>query len=331
MFECSGWNSWLRRQSRHALILALLFVHSGCRSGVTAESAQAATPAPQAPPAQLPAAQAPVAQAPRNGPGPEWSESGRARQFVGADLFNHIDGGAELFLELGFNQLTVRRFTDGKATLAQEVYEMKDPTAARGIYLRFRGKGLPVTGVHGRNVGGRYQIIAQKDRYFVQLTSASGDERLVPAMSDLVNNALASIPNDGNVALLDLLPAEGLVPNSEAIVCGPYSLQSVFTLGEGDILDLNGERCGIAGDYETEQDGGFTRMIVAYGRPEIASAALQHLLQGLDQQLEIIRRDASMVVFHDSEGRFGSVSVADDKLDLRLHLVRDPGAANPPE
>jgi len=229
---------------------------------------------------------------------------------------------------MGFREAIVRRYRNGNAALAHEVYEMKDATAARGMYLRLRGRGTPVAGVTGRNFGNRYQIAAQKDRYFIQVTNVTGEEQSLPAMVGLVNQAIGAIAADSDVALLNLLPVVGLVPDSEVIVCGPYALQGVFVLGEGDVLQLQGRRCGVAGDYQTEREGNFTRLIVAYGSAEVAQGAFQHLLQGLDPQLQVVRRDERTVVFRDADGQFGSVSVWADQLEIRLHLVREPGGAD---
>ena len=294
-------------------------MQAGCRcggsSGTVAVSISASATAP--------------AQTCPDGPGAEWTESGRPRKYVSQDLFNHIDGAAELFLELGFREAVVWRYSNGDAVLSYEIYEMKDATAARGIYLHFRGRGIPVAGVAGRNVGNRSQIVAQKDRFFVQITNITGEEKSLPAMVKLVNQATAAIPNDGDVPVLNHLLAEGLVPGSEIIVRGPYSLQSVVTLGEGDILQLQGERCGIAADYKTEKEGSLTRLIVAYGGAEAAQAAFNHLQQGLDSQLQVLRRDEHSLVFRDPDGQFGHVVIDGDKLDIRLHLVGEPGVKRP--
>jgi len=306
--------------SGSALILLPFLAQFGCRfGGLPSTVTMSVSPSAAAP-----------AQTHPDGPGQEWTEVGRPRKFVSQDLFNHIDGAAELFLEMGFREVIVRRYNRGDAVLACEVYEMKDPTAARGIHLHFRGRGTPVEGVVGRNVGNRSQIVAQKDRFFIQITNITGEEQSLPAMVKLVNQATAAIPNDTDVPLLNLLPAEGLVLGSEVVVRGPYSLQSVFTLGEGDILQLQGERCGIAADYKTEREGSFTRLTVAYGRPEVAQAAFKHLLQGLDSQLQVLRRNDHAAVFRDFNGQFGCATAKDDKLDIRLHLVREPGAAETP-
>jgi hypothetical protein len=321
MCNAISWAAGAWRWSRHALVLLPIFAQAACRSGCAPATAPLAV-------TSAPAATRP-AQAHLEALGPEWTESGRPRRFVGQDLFNHIDGAAETFLEMGFREVTVRRYVNGDATLTEEVYEMNNPTAARGMYLRLRGRGTPVAGVAGRNYGNHYQIAAQKDRYFIQVTNVSGEEQSLPAMVRLVNRATAAIPDDGGVPVLSLLPPEGLVPGSEAVVCGPYALQSIYTLGEGDILQLQGQKCGIAADYQTQQEGSFTRLIVAYSCPEAAQSAFQHLVQGLDPQLQVLRRNEHTAVFRDSNGQFGSVTVSSDKLDIRLHLAREPGAGNP--
>lgn len=268
------------------------------------------------------------AQTVAESPGPGWTQTAQPRRIIGQDLFNHIDGAAEGFIEMGFREMTLHRYANGDATLTREVYEMKDPTAARGIYLRFRGRGTPVAGVIGRNFGNQYQIAAQKDRYYIQVTNVTGEEQSLPAMVKLTNQATVAIPNDAGVPLLAFLPTDGLVPNSEVLVCGPVSMQGVFVFGEGDVLQLQGKIWGIAGDYQSDQDGKFTRLIIPYNQPTPAQAAFKNLQSALDPQFQVLRRDESTLTFRDADAQFGSVTVTNDRLDIRLHLARDPSPAN---
>jgi len=304
-----------------AALVLLCLLPVACRTA----KGPAAPAVPNAAPDADPRADIAPAQEPLTAPAPGWTESAPPRQYVGKDLFNHIDGGAEVFLEIGFRDVTVRTFSAGQATITLEVYAMTSPTAARGMYLRFRGRGSAVAGVTSRNVGDRYQITAQKDRYFIQITNASGAERCLPPMVNLANQILAAIPQDGEVPLLGLLPAEGRVPGTEAIVCGPYALQNIFTLGDGDILQLQGERCGVAADYTTENGARITWLIVAYRDSEYAQAAFAHLADGLDPHLQVLQRDEDTLVLRDLDDQFGSVALRADQLDIRLHLPAAPG------
>lgn len=84
---------------------------------------------------------------------PGWKRSGKAVAFIKADLFNYIDGGAELFLEFGFEKLSIQRYARGKSELTLEVYEMDSPESALGIYLTKCGLETPVKGIAARNSG----------------------------------------------------------------------------------------------------------------------------------------------------------------------------------
>jgi hypothetical protein len=80
-----------------------------------------------------------------------WKKTGLARTFISQDLFNHIDGGAELFLEFGFVRLLVQTYGGGSSELTAAVYEMESAAAALGIYLMKMGKETPFSEIAARN------------------------------------------------------------------------------------------------------------------------------------------------------------------------------------
>jgi len=116
-----------------------------------------------------------------------WEAAGRPRSFIEKDLFNHINGGAELFLEFGFARLLVQPYAGGgKDELVLEVYEMTEPAAALGIYLMSAGRETPWPEIPARNSSEEAQIVAVKGRYFLKVEhydSGPGlrpDDRLGP-------------------------------------------------------------------------------------------------------------------------------------------------------
>lgn len=289
---------------------------AGCQHGKTAESAADPEPPPSA------AQAVPEAQPPR--PPEGWTPAATPRRFVGADLFNHIDGAAEVFLELGFRRVLVQGYDRDDTTLDFHIYEMESPTAARAMFLRLRGKGTAVPGVTGRNVGNRYQITAQQSRFLVQVNNPEGNESDTPAMTELANRTLQSLPANEEVGILAVLPEEGKVPGSEAIVRGPYTLQSICTLGEGDILQMNGQVFGVAADYETKANGRFTRLIIPYPDANAARAAFANLRSHLDPELRPVQQDARSIVFQDYRNQFGDAVLRKNTLDIRVGLSNDP-------
>lgn len=275
--------------------------------------------------------------APRALCGPEefgagWKRAGPPRVFEGLDLFNHIDGAAELFLELGFRRVVIERYRRAAAEIGLELYEMEEPAGARGLYYHFRGRGLRVPGVVGRHVGNRYQIIMQKGRHFVQVNNFRGDEDCVADMAILANHVWGDLPDDEEVEILNLLPDSGRVADSEVIVRGVYTLNAVYTLGHGDVLRLAGQTYGVAADYRSPDGSTFTRLVVSYDNAAAALAAYHHLVECLDPSLEVLQQDENTVVFRDRDGEYGVAAVIDHVLELRMRLASLPegGPDTPP-
>jgi len=289
---------------------------AGCQHGEMVESA--ANPQP------LPVAAREDAELQPPPPPEGWVSAAPPRRFVGADLFNHIDGAAEVFLELGFRRVLVQGFDRGENTIDVLIYEMQDAPAARAMFLRLRGKGTGVPGVSGRNVGNRYQITAQQSRFFVQVNNPAGNEIDTPAMAELANRTLRSLPADEEVGILAVLREEGKVPGSEAIVRGPYTLQSICTLGEGDVLQMHGQVSGVAADYETKAAGRFTRLVIPYPDADAARAAFAILRSHLDPELRPVRQGERSIVFQDYRNQFGDAALRENTIEIRVGLSREP-------
>jgi hypothetical protein len=243
--------------------------------------------------------------------------------FQGGGLFDFIDGGAEIFLEFGFKRVLVQRYVKGGAELTLEAYEMTDADAALGIYLMKCGVEEPVAGIPARNTGDPAQLTILKGRYFLHVNSFGPKADLLPEMVRLAGRALDAIPDERPSRHLDRLPVEGRVPGSARLIRGPYALQSIVTLGEGDILLLAGRSVAVAADYLA--DGGpWTLILVPYPDETAAKAARAHLWANLDSYLEVVRESAGGFVFKDFKNRFGKVRLTGSVLEIRLNLVRPP-------
>jgi hypothetical protein len=252
-----------------------------------------------------------------------WKKNGPMKVFTSEDLYGHINGGAEAFLELGFEQLTVQKYKDGANELAVEIYRMSDPTSARGIYLSKCGKQTPDPGFKERHTASRQQILWQRHRYYIVLYNTAGGAANAPTLVKTAQAMAPRLPADAPVPVLDVLPAAGLVPGSARVIRGPVSLQALYTLGDGDILQLGGKITGAAGDYK-DPSGATTLIIVDYPTPAAAAAAFKHLTANLDSYLKPTSTTGTKLVFQDYEKKFGVVTVAGRRLRVQLHLTKAP-------
>jgi hypothetical protein len=253
-----------------------------------------------------------------------WKKSGRPSTFIKADLFNHIDGGAELFLEYGFDKLLVQGYARGKSELTLDIYEMESPESALGIYLTKCGQETPVAGIRARNSGEKSQLTILKSKYFVYVNNFDGDAKNLPAMVALANKALESIPVVPSEGWLEQLPKESLVDRSQRLIRGPVALQPFYTFGEGDILELRGKIFGMLANYRGEGNAVYTRLIIPYPDQKQALSVYENLKANLDPYLKILSTRANGFVFLDFKKKYGVVKLRDSKLDIRFNLPSLP-------
>ncbi len=264
--------------------------------------------------------QAVRAEAPVPGPAfaAGWAASGPQRVFTGQDLFNQIDGGAELFLEFGFARLRLQAFAKDKAELTLNAYEMESAAAALGVYLMKMGRETPYPEIGARNSSEEAQMTMVKGRYFVQVDNL-GDEPAPRAEAAALANAFLAGVADETVRMpLELLPGEGLVAGTERLIRGPYGLQPYFTFGEGDILSLGGRVFGALGLYRTPAGAEHTRLVVPYPDEAAATAALAHLKANLDPYLKVTADRPDGFDFVDYQAKKGSVTRSAAVLDIRF-------------
>ncbi len=251
-----------------------------------------------------------------------WTITGQPRVFSGNDLYGYINGGSELFLEFGFRQLIAYQIQTPDGELGLDLYEMTDPIAALGIYLAKCSPESPVPGLKGRNSGDAYQLALLKGRWFAFIQNVSGDPARIPDMKRLGHALNEHL--DGDIAAFPVpLPSEGLIRSSKRLARGPFALQPVYTLGDGNLLLLDPKTPAAIADYR--QDGAsWTLIRVVYPDTESARNGFDSLLQHLDSYLDPVKQTSDMLVFRDYADQFGEARLHDVMLDIRLHLDRIP-------
>ena len=256
-----------------------------------------------------------------------WAKEGRPSEFQGGNLFNYIDGGAEIFLEFGFDRLLVQDYKKGNSEIVLELFEMESPESALGIYLMKCGTETPVEGVPARNSGDKTQFTIVKGPAFIHINNLDAGASLLPAMVELARSVLDTIPQGRPVKLLEGLPSESRITGSERLIRGPYALQSIFTLGEGDILGLEGKIFALAADYRDQEGEPSARILAGYPDEARAAAVFQNLVTRLDPYLKIIEKRDRKFIFTDFRGRIGTVERNGARLEIRLNLAVRPSVA----
>lgn len=101
----------------------------------------------------------------------------RVQSFSGKALYGHINGGADLYHEYGFEQVSVQELRLNDETYFTEVYRMSDPGGAFGIFSVSRGECAPADSLPRSSCASPHAIQWAHSRYFVRIANGSGSPR----------------------------------------------------------------------------------------------------------------------------------------------------------
>ncbi|GET21359.1 DUF6599 family protein [Prolixibacter denitrificans] len=100
------------------------------------------------------------------------------KTYDGGSLWGYMDGGADLYLEYGFQKLTSQAVTCNDITFQVDIFEMNNPLSAFGIYSvnRFRCRVGSDTLVSNDCLNAyQYQIVAGK--YYINIVNQVGSSK----------------------------------------------------------------------------------------------------------------------------------------------------------
>lgn len=175
---------------------------------------------------------------------PGWVASEEPRTFSRNELFDLIDGGAELYHEYGFQQAASYRYENGaSATLQIEIYRMTGAPSAYGVYSMMQSpKGTAVAIGQAARLFRDY-LVFWKGTFFVSVTVtgtvADASRELTVAAQRIADSITAT---GQEPEALRLLPKEGL--QDCKYFRGPVALSNLYVFGSGNLFGVTEGVCG---------------------------------------------------------------------------------------
>jgi hypothetical protein len=175
---------------------------------------------------------------------PGWKQSGEIQTFSPKDLFEYINGAADLYLSYDFQELKVAEYqNEKKASVTIEVYRHKTPIHAFGIYSQERLSNANFLDIGAQGYSETDALNFVSRNYYVKMSSfktGPEDQEVLPTLAKKVAENLGekgSLPS-----ILSAFPKEGKRENSEKFVSikflGYSFLYSAFTAD----YDLSGKK-----------------------------------------------------------------------------------------
>ena len=168
--------------------------------------------------------------------------------FDRANLFDFIDGGAEVYLAYDFRTVQVRTYQVGEVRIAIEAYDMGKADDAYGV-LTVDPTGEHVSiGSMARYGAGLLRFC--KGKWFVRVFAERETLASRAAVLDLGRGVAAAVPESApSPALLARLPALRLLPDSATYFHSHVTLNQLHYLAEGNLLHLGPEVNAVLASY----------------------------------------------------------------------------------
>jgi hypothetical protein len=209
---------------------------------------------------------------------PGWTLDGDLEVFDSETIFGLVNGQADFFFVYGFEQVAVQRYKNAEEIVLDiHIWQVRTPKDAYGLFTASVAGEPTDIGNEGDTDPGR-RLVFWQDRYVAQLFSRKDiPDADLQAFAEAVS---AALPTGGErPALVDRLPADGMIPRSSIFFHEELSIQDEVWLGGENILGLSPDTDGVLARYEI--DGGTARlMLIAYPDTRAASAGLAALQDG---------------------------------------------------
>lgn len=201
--------------------------------------------------------QVPDSLLPAPGEIPGWKISQQPKTYTGDQLFELIDGGADIYLEYGFLQVISVQYTDPSLNNIQvEIYEMSDDDAAYGIFSITQQMSVWSQEFGEISAVSDDYISFLKSRYYISISWSSRQRIEKPLLTRLANLIAEKIPGIGDKP--ELLRDFNDPEDNQKIIYlkGNLGLSNFYYFDYKDIFQM---REGLAWPEE-----GFHRIILKY-------------------------------------------------------------------
>lgn len=216
-----------------------------------------------------------------------WEQDGDVVQYTAENLYEYIDGEAELYHAYDFQQLaTVAYFKTSPedSFMTVNVYDMGNPINAFGVYSNYRYPGYDFQTIGAEAMVSEYDIKFYQDRYFVDISLA--DESPVLQQGGVqIANAISNLIGTGKKepALLALLPKTDQVEKTLRYVKTGMLNQAFLPGGiEAKYTVANNEVTGflVMFDSPEQVDAGYKALIDFYLKDQDSPEPVDGLGEG---------------------------------------------------
>jgi len=178
---------------------------------------------------------------PEDGNIPNWNIKDSTEIYFGEDLFMYINGGADLYLEYGFEEVATGRYVNYKNNnILVDIYKMNSIDAAYGIFtLSSTSKGKPMS-LGDQSLLYDYYLDLLKGPYFMRFTANNKDNGMIDTLVLFAKEIIPKISINGKKPqLTQTFQLPGMEISNVKYISGIIGLNNVFNFGHGSVAGFS--------------------------------------------------------------------------------------------
>jgi hypothetical protein len=263
-----------------------------------------------------------------------WTPADQTEFFSKDNLFGYIDGGAEIFLQYGFEELSIFRYRSSAAAkpekaITLEIYRMDSPEDAFGIFsVRRRGDEKTSAREKAPHWITSTQANLVKGSYYISISGQNCAENdikaFLTAVSDKITASFELPPQ------LSWLPAEGLQRGSERYIKGELAAVNESPLLNSEFWRFREGTVAVSAKYEPSK----ARLIIIQFKRDKGSLS-EEVKKIFSEYLDDVSSEEGLVkgknaagqyfVFS-QKGEYAFLVCAEPDLDAARLLLKQAGA-----
>ena len=222
-----------------------------------------------------------------------WKKSLKDTIYTPGNLFEYIDGGAELFISYNFKQMVAQKYVkqvkeEGiknpiPITITVDIFDMGNSFNAFGVFSHSRetlDDARHRIGQESEYASGL--LTFWKDKFYVSILAYPETGEKKKTLRGIGEGIAAAIPADGPLPpILSLLPAENLIKESTRYFHHYIWLNSFYFISDQNILHIDDTTDALLAKYkykDKDKTGKYLVLLIQYPGKERAEAAHQGFL-----------------------------------------------------
>ena len=201
-----------------------------------------------------------------------WKVAAKDQIYNRNNLYDYIDGGAELYLSYGFQNVVNRTYVkSGQPDMVVDVFDMGDSQNAYGVFSHAREEEDTTFGQGSQYAAGL--LLFWKDRYYISILTIPETVESKKAIFELAGKIEKAIGKEGPLPeILTLLPQQSLVKESIRYFRHYVWLNSYYFVADQNILHINEKTKALLAKYG-EKKKRYLLLLVKYSSDKDAKHA----------------------------------------------------------